>query len=165
MRTALRWAKSLGPFPYGWLESTISNPTHVATIVLAFNDAFIQGNTLARLNQTQRKQAIHNMLIIARRYIYDREWRRNGSHEVLASIMLRLWSGCICGAKTIALGTRDGPNTRRSRARSMRKIKKMGKDDPIYMAGVKASLDFKRLLLQPVSFIGIPEKDISTYFL
>src|SRR5438128_1294791 len=132
MKTALEWARCYGPIPYGWLESTINNPEHVATMVLAFNDKFIQGNTLASLNTKQKKQSIQNMLIIARCYIYDREWRRNGSYAVLACILLRLWSGCICGAKTIALGTRDGPNTQRIRSRQMKKIKRMGKNDHIY---------------------------------
>jgi hypothetical protein len=165
MRTALRWANALGPVPYGWLESTINNPAHVATIVLAFNDTFVDGTLLSTLNKAQRLERMQVMTVIGRRYIYDREWRKNGQSAVLVSILLRLWSGCICGAKTIALGTRDGPNTEQVRARQMAKLKKMSKNDYIFKAGVRASLDFKRLLLQPVSFVGIADKDILEYWL
>lgn len=164
MMFALKIADKLGNYPYGWLEHTIENPSHVAKIIIEINDVLVGGVILHRLTKDELGRRLNKIIDIATQYIYDREWIENGTNKTLCNVLLRLWSGCICGAKTIALGTRDGPTDKKMRARNVKKIRKISDKDPIFKAGVRASLDFKRLMLQPISFNGINPKDRREFF-
>jgi hypothetical protein len=73
-----------------------------------------------------------------------------------ASIALRLWAGCLDAAKTIALETRDGPNSPELRAAAFAQIDSVAETDPIYGAGVEAAPAFKVLRRQSYSFDGVP---------
>jgi hypothetical protein len=73
------------------------------------------------------------------------------------SICLRLWAGCLDGAKIIALGTKLGPNTPESRPRDhAATVAPRAAIDPIYAAGAEAALAFKRLRNQETCFDGVP---------
>lgn len=77
--------------------------------------------------------------------------------DARASICLRLWAGCLDGAKIIAMETRSGPNTANVRAHlHTTVIVPRAAVDPIYAAGAEAALAFKRLHNQPTSFDGVP---------
>lgn len=76
---------------------------------------------------------------------------------VRVNIGLRLWSGCLSTAKTIALGTRSGPNTPQMRAEIMKFVDGVAATDEIYAAGVEAAPAFKRLRDQEASYEGIPQ--------
>lgn len=66
------------------------------------------------------------------------------------NISLRLWSGCMSAAKTIAHETRSGPNTSEGCLRIFAEIiDPIAENDPIYAAGVEAAPAFKRLRKQP----------------
>jgi hypothetical protein len=81
--------------------------------------------------------------------------------DVLVSICLRLWAGCLDGAKVIAMETRSGPNTTDVRARAhANAIVPRAAVDPIYAAGAEAALAFKRLRNEPTSFDGVPADSI-----
>jgi hypothetical protein len=74
------------------------------------------------------------------------------------SISLRLWSGCMSAAKTIAEGTRSGPNTAEGRHRVFAEIiDPIAENDPIYAAGVEAAPAFKTRRNQPYILDGVPE--------
>jgi len=73
-----------------------------------------------------------------------------------ASIALRLWAGCLAAAKTIALETRDGPNSPELRTAAFAQIDGIAEADPIYGAGVEAAPAFKVLRGQSYSFDGVP---------
>jgi hypothetical protein len=72
------------------------------------------------------------------------------------SIGLRLWSGCISAAKTIALETRDGPNPPETRAESFQDIDFIADRDSIFRAGVESAPLFKKHNQQCYSFNGDP---------
>jgi hypothetical protein len=73
------------------------------------------------------------------------------------NIALRLWSGCLSAAKTIAYETRSGPNDAALRARIMPEVDTIARGDPIYAAGVESAPAFKRLRGQGYSLEGVPE--------
>src|SRR5262249_17166793 len=84
-----------------------------------------------------------------------------GDEEARVSICLRLWAGCLDGAKIIALETRSGPNTIERRARAHATvIVPRAAADPIYAAGAEAAPAFKHLRNQPMCFDGIPADSI-----
>ncbi len=74
------------------------------------------------------------------------------------NIALRLWSGCLSAAKTIAYETRSGPNDAALRARIMPEVDAIAEGDPIYAAGVESAPAFKRPRGQGYSFEGVPEE-------
>lgn len=78
------------------------------------------------------------------------------SIEDRTNILLRLWSGCMGAAKTIAMQTRAGPNSHRSRARIMPFIERQAQNDPIYTAGVIAAPSFKAGREEFYSLRGLP---------
>ncbi len=75
---------------------------------------------------------------------------------VRVNIGLRLWSGCLSAAKTIALETRSGPNTPEIRTQIMRIVDSFAARDEIYAAGVEAAPTFKGIRNQGFSFEGVP---------
>jgi len=76
------------------------------------------------------------------------------------SICLRLWAGCLDGAKIISPENRSGPNTPDSRARAHAGMVPGAAVDPIYAAGAEAAVAFKQLRTQPTCFDGIPAVSI-----
>mgnify|MGYP001606548537 CR=1 FL=1 len=70
---------------------------------------------------------------------------------------LRLWSGCLMAAKTIALETRSGPNTPEIRRAAFEEfIDPAAASDSVFRAGVEAGPAFKALRGEPVSLEGVP---------
>ena len=80
------------------------------------------------------------------------------------NIALRLWSGCLSAAKTVAMETRSGPNTPELRQSAFASFDAIAHNDPIYKAGVEAAPAFKRLRNQPYSLEGVPETSPVRYF-
>ena len=83
-------------------------------------------------------------------------------HPIVAGIYLRIWSGCMDGAKTIAIGTGNGRTTPWVRTSFWRRLRcamgvnRRAKKDPTYALGAAAALAFKRGRGEPVSFFGVP---------
>jgi hypothetical protein len=73
------------------------------------------------------------------------------------NVALRLWSGCLSAAKTIALETRSGPNTPAMRANAFASLDALAHGDPIFAAGMEAAPAFKKLRDQPYSLDGVPK--------
>jgi hypothetical protein len=73
------------------------------------------------------------------------------------NVVLRLWSGCITGAKVIAHETRSGPNSVEYRRGIVPQIEAIADQDPIYAAGLEAAPVFKILRDQTYSLEGVPE--------
>jgi len=73
------------------------------------------------------------------------------------NIGLRLWSGCLSAAKTIAPETKSGPNTQDGRHQIFTEIiDPIAENDPIYAAGVEAAPAFKVLRSEPYFLDGVP---------
>lgn len=72
-------------------------------------------------------------------------------------ICLRLWSGCLDGAKVIALKTLSGPNTPEGRHTACESlIAPVAAADPIYAAGAEAARATKRHWRQTYRLNGVP---------
>jgi hypothetical protein len=78
------------------------------------------------------------------------------------NILLRFWSGCMSAAKTIALETRNGPNTETYRTASSLLLDSRAKDDPVYAAGVVAAPSFKAGRKETYSLAGVPAGSLVT---
>jgi len=73
------------------------------------------------------------------------------------NIALRLWSGCLMGAKTIADQTNDGLVTPQHRQSSVEKIiAPLSESDAVCGKGVEAAPAFKRLRNQHYFLTGVP---------
>ncbi|PWB47254.1 MAG: hypothetical protein C3F12_04565 [Candidatus Methylomirabilota bacterium] len=73
------------------------------------------------------------------------------------NIALRLWSGCLMGAKTIADKTNDGPVTPQFRQSIVEEIiAPLSKKDAVFAKGVEAAPAFKRLRSQHYFLAGVP---------
>jgi hypothetical protein len=73
------------------------------------------------------------------------------------NLVLRLWSGCLMAAKTIAESTRSGANTPDVRRNTFAMIDEAARNDPIFEAGVEAAPAFKDAMKQAYSLAGVPD--------
>lgn len=73
------------------------------------------------------------------------------------SIMLRMWSGCLMTGKTIADGTRSGPNTKQLREQNARRIDAIATRDAAFEAGMPAAVIITIREGKPYSFDGAPQ--------
>jgi hypothetical protein len=76
--------------------------------------------------------------------------------NIRINVSLRLWSGCIDAAKTIALKTNEGAVTSQYRKLAFIFIDNFAKRDLIYCRGVESAPIYKRSYNEPVSFNGVP---------
>lgn len=155
MVTALRWADELGPSSP--LPLSLEEVSQRAKLVNEINRVdFVDTLFADRDGSVDIKQKGKELSKLSRRskkYMPDVK-----SPELRKNISLRLWSGCLAAAKTVALGTRAGPNTPEIRALATQNmIDPQSQTDPIFRAGVEAGICFKRFLKEPFSLEGIPD--------
>jgi len=98
---------------------------------------------LISLNEAQKQQYINSIIEISKEYIED-----IANEKIRANISLRLWSGCIKAAKSIASETLAGPNSITSRQIAFFWIDLWSSLDPIYRSGVEAAPVWKALVGQ-----------------
>lgn len=154
MDTALEWARELGSPPP--LPPSLADVNKRAELVNTINGPLARADlrpqlALHQLSKTEKAQRLDKVERLSRRFIPDI------SSDDRTNIALRLWSGCLSAAKTIALETMSGPNTPQSRARDFAHIDLIAQRDPIYCAGVEAAPTFKSLLCEPYCFDGVPQ--------
>jgi hypothetical protein len=86
-----------------------------------------------------------------------RQYDHNVNGEQLRkSFGLRLWSGCISAAKTIALETMDGPVTPECRISIFQSLDSLAKIDSVFGLGIECAPLFKKRHQQCFSFNGVP---------
>lgn len=134
------------------LPESLNDSEIRARFVDAIDAPLIQGNS----NGEAFKYLGARLVSIARK---SSEYIPEISGSLLrVNIALRLWSGCLSAAKTIALETRDGENTPEGRRKLFESaIDPRAASDPIYRAGVEAAPLFKQLRQEEISFEGVPE--------
>jgi hypothetical protein len=134
MRTVRKWSQALGNPPRRY-HSQRSKYTKekIALIVDLFDADIVQDTNLHTLTKKEARKRIDDII----------------------KVILRWWSGCMAMAKTIALETRDGPNTPTKRKRLAKKIYNIAKHDRIFADGVLAAVAFKNLRSQKFSLDGI----------
>jgi hypothetical protein len=143
------FAEALGPVPA--LPASLQPITRRAELVDAIDGSLV--TTAGDLVDITRQiaQQIRRIEEGSRRFMPDVP-----DTMVRINIGLRLWSGCLSAAKTIAHDTRSGPNTPALRGRLMPEIDRIAATDAIYAAGVEAAPAFKRLRGQTYSVEGVP---------
>jgi hypothetical protein len=72
------------------------------------------------------------------------------------NIVLRMWAGCLDAGKAIAEETRSGPNTSTIRAQKVQQVEASANGDPVYAAGIEASVIIKGRRGEKMSFAGVP---------
>lgn len=136
MRTVREWSKALGRPPRRY-HSHLRNRKYlrydIARIVDLFDSEIVQDTNLHTLTAKQSMKRIN----------------------YVTKVILRWWSGCISGAKLIALETRDGPNTPAKRKKIAKKIYNIAKHDAIFADGVSAAVEFKNGRDQEYRFHGL----------
>ena len=150
MMWALAFARGLGEPPP--LPEELGDVTDRAKFVIEIDGSFFTTIDQAGTFLTEFAQRLVEI---------DRTsggWMR-GISEALPrlNIGLRLWSGCLWAAKTIAIETRSGQNTPEMRSQAFGDIQTIGEHDPVFVAGVEAAPKFKKLREQEYSFEGVPE--------
>ncbi|HEC76397.1 MAG TPA: hypothetical protein ENI33_03955 [Thermoplasmatales archaeon] len=158
MDTALQWANELGPPPP--LPSSLKDVTQRAKLVNAIDEPHFANSFFldfqSRLSDVEKNQCLNEIANVTKIYILDVE-----DDKTRVNIALRLWSGCLSAAKTIAIQTVSGPNTPEMRASIFsNKIDPITQRDPIYCAGVETAPSFKKLRNEPYSFEGVPQKSV-----
>lgn len=158
MGIALQWANKLGPPPT--LPSSLQDVIQRAKLVNNIDTPNLADTLFSdfrgSLNLNDKIQCLNEIARLSKSYIPYVE-----DDNVRVNISLRLWSGCISAAKTIALQTRGGPNTPEMRASIFsNQIDPIAEEDPIYCAGVEAAPSFKKLRNETYSFEGVPEKSV-----
>lgn len=96
----------------------------------------------------------------ARDEVWKDAARLLGVDEEEAALRLRLWDGCLGGAKTIAISTRSGRNWPWWRRKFANGIEARTFDEPDYYAGALAAFAFKMGRNEPVSFLGVPKGNV-----
>ena len=69
---------------------------------------------------------------------------------------LRIWAGCIMGAKVLALQTRTGKTTRKMRKVGAERLQRWCEVDLVVRAGAEVAPLFKAGRKEPVSYDGVP---------
>jgi hypothetical protein len=155
MDTALRWANELGLPPA--LPSSLELVTQRAKLVCDINtEAFaaaLFADYSGNLNVEDKEKQLRTISRLSKPYMPD-----VNDEEVRQNISLRLWSGCLAAAKTIALRTMAGPNTPEVREQASRHLDTVAQADSVFCAGVEAAPSFKRLLREDFSFEGVPDE-------
>jgi hypothetical protein len=156
MKTALEWASELGPPPALPL-SLSSDISHRAAVINSIDSFIIPAPTapddprqLHLLTNIEKKKHQDFLIKESATLIND---ALNGNR---LDVLLRLWSGCLAAANTIALGTKDDQNKPTKRAENFNIIDFLASGDPVYLAGVEAAPALKKLRNEYYSFEGVP---------
>jgi hypothetical protein len=113
-----------------------------------------EGNTantlLEYMSEEERQIRLGKCLNVADSFLTDKI-----SEISKKSVILRLWSGCLDAAKSIATETLDGTTSPERRKEQFFQIDIFAKWDSIYCAGVETAPALKKILEQYYSFDGV----------
>jgi len=151
MDMARQVADELGSFSN--IPPTLIDPANVARYLDAIDDRVAQVAGYYESSEQNKKLFVDQISELSKVFITDVE---NSLDRVV--LTLKLWAGCLDAAKTIAMETRNGPNTQEGRHVLFKdKIDPLAQVDEIYRAGVEAAPFFKTLRNQDFSFDGVPQ--------
>jgi hypothetical protein len=102
MQTALTWGREQSLVAL--LPASLADVGARARFVEVMNQ-MLGGRYMPTFDQTKKQAFLQEVLEVAKQHISE---QMLDSEKM--SIGLRLWSGCLSAAKTVAGGTRDGPN-------------------------------------------------------
>ena len=115
----------------------------------------VENNTanllLEYMSQDEREFRLNKVLGIANSFLLDIPTEASKKN-----VILRLWSGCLDAAKSIAIETRDGLTSPEIRKSHFYQIDLFARWDLVYCAGVESVPSFKRRRKESYKFEGIP---------
>ena len=160
MSTAYNWACQL--VHVSQLQVTIihdiTNATDLVIKIQSILGAYIEKDMkssgtglLERFSTTIKEVILNRIDDVCRQYDHN----VNGE-QLRKSFGLRLWSGCIFAAKTIALETMDGPVTPEQRTSDFQSLDNLANIDSVFGLGIECAPLFKKLHQQCYSFNGVP---------
>jgi len=136
------------------LPISLRDPEVRASLVNEIDSFFVGGATFVALSESEIRARLDDLAQRSSAFLPDVSSARDR-----VNLCLRLWSGCIDGAKTIAMETRSGPNAPQDRDNIFREwIHPRAAADPVYALGVEAAPAFKRLRRQAYSLEGLPQE-------
>jgi len=157
MDMALNWANDLGDPP--GLPNSLQDISVRKNLIVELDKPFLAQALIEDyfgiLDSKRKKECLDKINQISKKYISNVNVER-----VRINICLRLWSGCLSAAKIIALETKNGKNTPDYRAEAYKKILNLADNDPIFKAGAKTAVDFKKSRDEEYSFEGIPKDSL-----
>jgi hypothetical protein len=106
---------------------------------------------LEHMSPDEREFRIKKVLGIGNSFLLDQI-----SETSKKNIILRLWSGCLDAAKSIAVQSRDGLTSPEIRKEHFFQIDLFASWDLIYRAGVESAPPFKRRRKESYKFEGVP---------
>lgn len=135
------------------LPDSLKNPADRAIFLDAIDGCIAPVAGYYDLTEQEQKKFISQIAELSEVFVTDLE-----DDEKRVNVTLRIWAGCLDAAKTIAMETRNGPNTRREREILFKStIDPRSLTDPIYCAGVEAAPFFKSQRNEQFSFDGVPK--------
>jgi hypothetical protein len=154
MDTALAWAEELGPPPS--LPPSLRDVAERAKLVSAIHEYVARGSFLHELTPSEKILRQAEIASAVAPLLPDVH-----AQQVQLNLALRLLSGCISAAKTIAPGTQAGVNTPQLRQHVFgRRIDPRTRLDPVYRAGVEAAPVFLKLRGQDYALHGVPDDSV-----
>jgi hypothetical protein len=158
MQTAYNWASELADTSNLRLSVNIPQAAQFANVINELLGEYINKDI-----KSSGPGLFENFSIMAKEVIFRRldDLCRNllddqTSESQRVSIALRLWSGCLSAAKTIAIETRDGITTPEIRRQIFSDIDSVAMADSIFCLGVESAPAYKKIHQQCYSFVGIP---------
>ncbi len=106
---------------------------------------------LEHMSPDEREFRLKKVLGIANSFLLDPI-----SETSKKNVILRLWSGCLYAAKSIAVETLDGLTSPEIRKEHFFQIDLFASWDSIYRAGVESAPSFKRRRKESYRFEGVP---------
>ena len=135
------------------LPKLLKYPKTVTEYLDEMDEIIAQVGVYYEVDDVTKNKIINNISDGSKIYMDD---IKNSNDRV--NLTLRLWSGCLDAAKTIAMETRNGPNTPKIRTKLFKNsIDIRAKDDEVYAYGVSIAPLFKERRKQPISFKGVPK--------
>ena len=116
------------------------------------NDQKSNGTGLfEHFSENTKKDILNHVADLCKQYKFIFKNKEHGQ-----SFGLRLWSGCLSAAKTIAQETMNGQNTHDLRSNLFHDIDSTADKDPIFKFGIECAPLFKKHHQQYYSFDGVP---------
>ena len=153
MITALQWGRELSKLP---MLPTDWDVNRCALLVLKIEQSWPRGyhSEFSTKDLEEKFNALYDSSKVTDPV----------SIQETVGFSLRLWAGCISGAKVIAEGTRSGSNSKVSRRVGGDRIETLCRTDLIYRAGVLCSPWFKHLRGEPFHLDGLDKEEHTLYF-